>query len=90
MKYNAYYQFMDIDDLKAFINLQYLVTHNYDDRVPAYDFYKDLFRWGTNKALYVPTKREVYEDLLTLGFEKNMGNVGERHHITVIRGLKNK
>ena len=93
MKYKKYLNcvyHLDSDDLNAFIDEHYYKTFNYIDRVSYYSFYQQLFEWATQKGIYVPSRRDISNALMDLGFQKGMGNVEGRSHITVIRGLIEK
>ena len=79
---------INTDVAMQFLDDNYEVTFDKNDKVLKREFDKAFLEWGRNKG-FTLTKKEVTARLVQLGVRVNpRGNYGNRHGVYVYEGLK--
>lgn len=80
-----------MDSVFRFISENYIVTHDYKDRISKTAFDGQYEQWAIACDGVKPVeKRNLAARMESLGFSNGIGDVGDRRNIAVYRGLKYK
>ena len=80
-----------VDTVYRFVIENYEITGDRADRISKSDFDGCYSRWASAQDISHPVeKKNLAARLKSYGIECDMGNVGDRHHIYVYRGIKDK
>ena len=79
------------DNVYRFVIEHYVITHAYSDTIGASDFANSYHSWALeNPSVKEVDRKNLSARLESMGIIKALGNVNERHHVTIYRGIKEK
>ena len=82
---------MQMDNVYRFVTENYVITHDYNDRIAKKDFDEAYYKWAiTDNSLKRVEPKNLPARLEMMGVMIDKGNVSDRHHITVYRGIKKR
>lgn len=78
-----------MDNVYRFICTEYEITGDYNDRISKSDFDDAYYNWTRlDSTIKAVEKKNLKARMEALGVITDSGNVGDRHHITVYRGIR--
>ena len=80
-----------MDNVYRFIKENYIITHEYQDRIRKTDFDDAYTRWAAQECPgRIVERKNLAARLESYGIKKDNGNVGDSHNQYVYRGIKIK
>ena len=80
-----------MDNVYRYVCEFYEITHDYNDRISKTAFDNSYYEWATaDGSVKVVEKKNLAARMEALGVYTSTGNAGDKCHITVYRGIKEK
>lgn len=78
-----------MDNVYRFLVEHYEITGNYEDRISKRDFDVAYTNWALkDNSVKAVEPKNLASRMEALGIHSDYGNIGERHHIAVYRGIR--
>ena len=85
----AYHKAMD--NVYRFVTENYVVTHEYNDRVSKKDFDDAYHRWAcSDDSIKEVERKNLSARMEAIGITSGQGNIRDRRNVVVYRGIKEK
>lgn len=80
-----------MDNVYRYVCEFYEITHDYNDRISKKAFDNSYYEWATaDRSIKAVEKKNLAARMEALGVYTSTGNAGDKCHITVYRGIKEK